>query len=105
MGLGYVEQLTHNYRRYATLMAALDTGNGKVLRNIARGTGISARTWRCTSSSTTTPRTNISASNDGSPQGDDFTCTPTYASWLNQVELWFNRTTQQAIRRGTFRSV
>jgi putative transposase len=30
--------------------------------------------------------------------------TPTYASWLNQVEIWFNRT-QRAIRRGTFRSV
>jgi putative transposase len=23
--------------------------------------------------------------------------TPTYASWLNQVEIWFNRITQQAI--------
>jgi putative transposase len=31
--------------------------------------------------------------------------TPTYASWLNQVEIWFNRITQHAIRRGTFRSV
>jgi putative transposase len=31
--------------------------------------------------------------------------TPTYASWLNQVEIWFNGITQQAIRRGTFRSV
>ena len=31
--------------------------------------------------------------------------TPTYASWLNPVEIWFNRITQQAIRRGTFRSV
>jgi transposase len=31
--------------------------------------------------------------------------TPTYASWLNQVEIWFQRITQQAIRRGTFRSV
>ena len=31
--------------------------------------------------------------------------TPTYASWLNQVEIWFNIITQQAIRRGTFRSV
>ena len=30
--------------------------------------------------------------------------TPTYASWLNQVEIWFNRITQQAIRRGTFRA-
>jgi hypothetical protein len=31
--------------------------------------------------------------------------TPTYSSWLNQVEIWFNRITQQAIRRGTFRNV
>jgi len=31
--------------------------------------------------------------------------TPTYASWLNQVEIWFDRITQQAIRRETFRSV
>jgi putative transposase len=31
--------------------------------------------------------------------------TPTYASWLNQVEIWFNLITQRAIRRGTFRSV
>jgi hypothetical protein len=31
--------------------------------------------------------------------------TPTYSSWLNQVEIWFNLITQQAIRRGTFHSV
>jgi len=31
--------------------------------------------------------------------------TPTYASWLNQVEIWFNIITQRAIRRGTFKSV
>ena len=31
--------------------------------------------------------------------------TPTYASWLNQVEIWFNLITQQAIRRGSFRGV
>ena len=31
--------------------------------------------------------------------------TPTYASWLNQVERWFGIITQQAIRRGTFSSV
>jgi transposase len=31
--------------------------------------------------------------------------TPTYASWLNQVEIWFNLITQRAIRRGTFRTV
>ena len=31
--------------------------------------------------------------------------TPTYASWINQVERWFGIITEQAIRRGSFRSV
>jgi putative transposase len=31
--------------------------------------------------------------------------TPTYSSWLNQVERWFGVITQQAIRRGSFKSV
>ncbi len=31
--------------------------------------------------------------------------TPTYASWLNQVEIWFNIITRRAIRRGSFRKV
>ncbi len=31
--------------------------------------------------------------------------TPTYASWLNQVERWFGLITQRAIRRGAFRTV
>lgn len=31
--------------------------------------------------------------------------TPTYASWIHQVEIWFNLITQQAIRRGSFRKV
>src|SRR6266496_4285502 len=31
--------------------------------------------------------------------------TPTSASWLNLVERWFARITQEAIRRGTFTSV
>ncbi len=31
--------------------------------------------------------------------------TPTYASWLNQVERWFALITHQAIRRGSFRNV
>jgi putative transposase len=30
---------------------------------------------------------------------------PTYASWVNQVEIWFNVIKQKAIRRGTFKSV
>ncbi|SFB63839.1 DDE superfamily endonuclease, partial [Amycolatopsis marina] len=31
--------------------------------------------------------------------------TPTSASWLNLVEVWFGIIERQAIRRGTFRSV
>ena len=31
--------------------------------------------------------------------------TPAHASWLNQVERWFGIITQQAIRRGSFKSV
>jgi len=31
--------------------------------------------------------------------------TPTYSSWLNQVERWFALITHRAIRRGSFRSV
>ncbi len=31
--------------------------------------------------------------------------TPTYASWLNQVERWFGDITQRAIRRGSFSSL
>ena len=31
--------------------------------------------------------------------------TPTYASWLNQMERWFGLLSQQAIKRGSFRSV
>jgi putative transposase len=30
--------------------------------------------------------------------------TPTYSSWLNQVERWFALITQKAIRRGSFKS-
>ena len=38
-------------------------------------------------------------------RGITCTNTPTYASWINQVERWFGIITEQAIRRGSFRSV
>jgi transposase len=31
--------------------------------------------------------------------------TPTYSSWLNQVEIWFSRIEREVIARGVFRSV
>ena len=122
MGLGYVEGVTHDYRRHGTttLFAALDTAKGTVLtqcrqrhrhqeyldflRQIEKsvpseldvhvivdnyGTHKHPRVKRWLA---TRPRFHVHF-------------TPTYASWLNQVEIWFNRITQRAIRRGTFRSV
>lgn len=34
-----------------------------------------------------------------------FHFTPTYSSWLNQVEIWFSLVSRQCIRRGVFHSV
>ena len=34
-----------------------------------------------------------------------FHYTPTHASWLNQVEVWFSILTEQALRGASFRSV
>lgn len=34
-----------------------------------------------------------------------FHFTPTYSSWLNQIEIWFSLVSRQCIRRGVFRSV
>lgn len=32
-------------------------------------------------------------------------CTPTYSSWLNQVENWFSRIQRDIIARGIFTSI
>lgn len=122
MGLGYVEGVTHDYIRHGTttLFAALDIVSGRVMGqckrrhrhqeylgflkhvdqqvpdqmeihaivdNYATHRHKAVQNWLARH-----PRWHIHY-------------TPTYASWLNQVEIWFNIITQQAIRRGTFSSV
>jgi putative transposase len=122
MGLGYVEGVTHDYVRHGTttLFAALDIANGAVLTqckarhrhqeflaflrhidtNVPRQFDIhlivdnyathkhpKTRAWLAKR-----PRYHVHY-------------TPTYASWLNQVERWFGLITQKAIRRGSFSSV
>jgi putative transposase len=122
MGLGYVEGVTHDYVRHGTttLFAALDIASGTVLTeckarhrhqefleflkridqavpedldvhlivdNYATHKHAKVRLWLAQR-----PRFQIHY-------------TPTYSSWLNQVERWFGLITQQAIRRGSFRSV
>jgi transposase len=122
LGLGYVEGVTHDYVRHGTttLFAALDVASGRVITqtkrrhrhqeflqflrhveasvpkklvvhlivdNYATHKHATVRRWLAAR-----PRFHVHY-------------TPTYSSWLNQVEIWFNIITQRAIRRGTFRSV
>jgi putative transposase len=122
MGLGYVEGVTHDYVRHGTttLFAALDIASGRVLvrctprhrhqeflrflneidANVPKKLDVhlvidnysthkhqKVRRWLAAR-----PRFHVHF-------------TPTYGSWLNQVEIWFNIITQRAIRRGTFQSV
>lgn len=122
MGLGYVEGITHDYRRHGTttLFAALDVQSGHVitqckarhrhqeflrflqhvdaavpagldvhliLDNYATHKHAKVRAWLARR-----PRYHVHY-------------TPTYSSWLNQVERWFGLITQRAIRRGSFRTV
>src|SRR4029079_17643318 len=51
--------------------------------------------------------TNRRQSPAGSTATHDSTCTstPTYSSWLNQVERWFGLLTDKRLRRGTHTSV
>lgn len=122
MGLGYVEGVTHDYLRHGTttLFAALDVQTGHVitqckprhrhqeflrfldhletqvparldvhliLDNYATHKHAKVRAWLAKH-----PRYHVHY-------------TPTYSSWLNQVERWFGLITQHAIRRGSYRTV
>ena len=122
MGLGYVEGVTHDYRRHGTttLFAALDTANGKVLtqcrrrhrhqeyldflRQIENNVPKNLEVHIIVDNYATHKHPRVKRWFATRPRFHVH-FTPTYASWLNQVEIWFNRITQQAIRRGTFRSV
>jgi putative transposase len=121
IGLGYVEGITHQYVRHGTLtlFAALDLATGEVIAqckkrhrhqeflqflkhieaNVPKKLDIhlvvdnygthkhaKVRNWLAAR-----PRYHVHY-------------TPTYSSWLNQIEIWFNIITQKAIRRGSFRS-
>src|SRR3984893_15023046 len=122
MGLGYLEGVTHDYRRHGTttLFAALDTAKGKVLtqcrprhrhqeylgflREIEKNVPEELHVHIIVDNYATHKHPRVKSWLAERPRFHVH-FTPTYASWLNQVEIWFNRITQQAIRRGTFRSV
>ncbi len=122
LGLGYVEGITHDYVRHGTttLFAALDIASGQVLTDCKR-----RHRHQEFLQFLRTIDASVPAALDVHLVVDNYAThkhqkvrrwlaarprfhvhyTPTYASWLNQVEIWFNIITQRAIRRGTFRSV
>jgi putative transposase len=121
MGLGYVEGITHNYVRHGTttLFAALDIASGEIIGKCQpRHRHQELLTFLNHIES------NVPANLDLHLVMDNYCShkhpkvrawlaqrprfhvhfTPTYSSWLNQVERWFGLITQRAIRRGSFRS-
>jgi putative transposase len=122
MGLGYVEGVTHDYVRHGTttLFAALNVATGDVLTSCKR-----RHRHQEYLDFLKHVNTNVPAELDIHLVVDNYAThkhpqvkrwlashpryhvhyTPTSASWLNQVEIWFNIITQRAIRRGTFKSV
>jgi putative transposase len=122
LGLGYVEGVTHDYVRHGTttLFAALDVASGKVLTQCKRRHRHQEFLQFLRHIEASVPKeldVHLIVDNYATHKHPKVRrwlaarprfrvhYTPTYASWLNQVEIWFNIITQHAIRRGTFRSV
>lgn len=122
LGLGYVEGVTHDYIRHGTttLFAALDVANGEVLaqckrrhrhqeflsflRHIDRSVPAHLDLHLILDNYATHKHPKVKAWLARHPRFH-MHYTPTYSSWLNQVERWFGLITQRAIRRGSFSSV
>jgi len=122
MGLGYVEGVTHDYIRHGTttLFAALDIATGQVLascknrhrhqeylqflKQVDANVPPDLEIHLVVDNYSTHKHPKVKRWLASHPRYQ-IHYTPTYASWLNQVEIWFNIITQRAIRRGTFRSV
>jgi putative transposase len=122
MGLGYVEGITHDYKRHGTttLFAALDIQSGEVLTQCKKRHRHQEFLGFLRHVDATVPPgldIHLVLDNYGTHKHPKVKAwlarrpryqlhfTPTYASWLNQVERWFGLITQRAIRRGSFRNV
>lgn len=122
LGLGYVEGVTHDYFRHGTttLFAALNVLDGSVitqcmprhrhqeflsfLNHLDRSIPAGLAVHLIADNYATHKHPRVKAWLARHPRYH-IHYTPTYASWLNQVERWFGLITQRAIRRGSFRSV
>ena len=119
---GQVERRSHDYRRHGTasLFAALDAKTGHVIGDVRRRHR--AREFR---SFLDQIEASVPADLDVHLILDNYSThkaptvrrwltqrprfhlhfTPTYASWINQVERWFAGLEAQALRRGSFTNV
>jgi len=122
LGLGYAEGVTHDYKRHGTttLFAALDVATGEVLaqckprhrhqeflqflRHIDANVPADLDVHLIVDNYGTHKYARVKKWLASRPRFH-LHFTPTYASWLNQVEIWFNIITRRAIRRGSFRKV
>jgi putative transposase len=122
MGLGYVEGVTSNYNRHGTttLFAALDVATGEVLtqcnskhrhqeflsflRKIEDSVPPGLDVHLVLDNYCTHKHHKVRAWLAKRPRFHVH-FTPTYSSWLNQVERWLGIITQKVIRRGSFSSV
>ena len=122
LNLGYVEGFTHDYIRYGTttLFAALDVATGQVIAKcrkrhrhqdliaflnlIDKETPADLDIHLILDNYSTHKHPKVRAWMAKRPRYHLY-FTPTYASWLNQVERWFGLISQRAIKRGSFRSV
>ena len=122
LGLGYVEGVTHDCKRQGTttLFAALNIGTGQVmaqckprhrhqeflqfLRHIETQVAAELDLHLVVDNYATHKHAKVQQWLARRPRFH-LHFTPTYACWLNQVEIWFGLLTRQAIRRGSFRKV
>lgn len=122
LGLGYVEGVTHDYKRHGTttLFAALDVLSGMVLtdckprhrhqeflaflRRIDKSVPSRLDIHLIVDNYSTHKHTRVKAWLGRHPRWH-IHFIPTYSSWLNQVERFFALVTEKAIRHGSFRSV
>ncbi len=118
---GVPERCTHDYSRHGTttLFAALNIATGKVIGQLHRRHRAGEFLDFLRAIEAAAPQkleAHLVMHNYGTPKTPTvkrcLAChprfhahfTPTFASWLNQVERWFAMLTQKQIRRGTHRS-
>jgi len=115
-----IERLSHEYKRHGTasLLAALEVHSGQVhAEPIHRNDSATfIRFLRHLLNAYPTQQLYIIADNGSSHRSKKtlawvvkhkrlhLTFTPTHASWLNQIEIWFGILTRKIVRRGIFRS-